>query len=259
VAVALHHGHDVRREVAEALAVDGGTRLREEDPYTGVWTALAPTRVVVHRSRFEVDLNRPRSGCVFTTPEAAWGIDVWGGRVTDDILRYSARLHDMFYRCLAGVLRRKADTEGAFIVFDLHSYNHRREGPDGPVADALGSPDVNVGTGHLDRSRWAAVVEAFILAASLPDRVGRIADVRENVRFEGGYLTQWVSERFPTTGCALAIEVKKTFMDEWTGALDSDAFRALGARLARTTGPVQQALRTIESGGRSRPARRQAR
>ena len=38
--------------------------------------------------------------------------------------------------------------------------------------------------------------------------------------FEGGYLSQWVHERYPDRGCALAVELKKVFMDEWTGVAD---------------------------------------
>ncbi len=49
---------------------------------------------------------------------------------------------------------------------------------------------------------------------------GHQLDVRENVRFEGGHLCQWVHERYAEVGCALAIELKKTFMDEWTGVPD---------------------------------------
>lgn len=252
MAVAVHHGHDVRPEVAAALAIDEPTRLREEDPYTGAWTILAPTRVVVNRSRFEVDLNRPREGSVYTTPDTAWGLDVWGGRLTEEVRRRSLRLHDTFYRWLEMILRRKMVTEGAFVVFDLHSYNHRRAGPDGPVADPRKNPDMNLGTGHLDRRRWGIVVEAFLDAAARPDPSGVGLDVRENVRFEGGYLSRWVSERFPDTGCTLAVDVKKTFMDEWTGVLDPVAFRSLQARLAGATGPVLRALRTVRP-GRRRP------
>jgi hypothetical protein len=30
-------------------------------------------------------------------------------------------------------------------------------------------------------------------------------------------LTRFVHDNFPDTGCAVALEVKKFFMDEWTG------------------------------------------
>jgi len=52
-------------------------------------------------------------------------------------------------------------------------------------------------------------------------------DVRENVRFKGGYLTQWVHERYPDRGCALAVELKKVYMDEWTGQPDDQHLRQL--------------------------------
>ena len=61
--------------------------------------------------------------------------------------------------------------------------------------------------------RWSTFVDA------LGDRAGagHRFDVRENVRFRGGYLCRWVAEHYPDTACALAIEFKKVFMDEWTG------------------------------------------
>jgi N-formylglutamate deformylase len=51
---------------------------------------------------------------------------------------------------------------------------------------------------------------------------GHRLDVRENVRFQGGHFARWVHERYPGVGCALALEFKKVFMDEWTGVPDRD-------------------------------------
>ena len=65
VATAIHDGHAVRPEVAELLALDSATRLREEDPFTGRLAAVAPTYLVALRSRFEIDLNRPRDQAVY--------------------------------------------------------------------------------------------------------------------------------------------------------------------------------------------------
>src|SRR6185369_9772081 len=77
VACAIHDGHDVRPEVADCLRLDSAQRLYEEDPYTGEWTSIAPTRIVARRSRFEVDFNRSRDKAVYITPVDAWGLDVW--------------------------------------------------------------------------------------------------------------------------------------------------------------------------------------
>ena len=50
---------------------------------------------------------------------------------------------------------------------------------------------------------------------------GRNLDVRENVAFQGkGEQTRFVHERYPGKGCAIALEFKKFFMDEWTGEPD---------------------------------------
>ncbi|NIP86404.1 MAG: N-formylglutamate amidohydrolase, partial [Planctomycetales bacterium] len=73
VAAAVHDGHAVRDELVERLAISESDRLREEDPFTGMWTSLAATRIIGLRSRFELDLNRPREKAVYRTPEDCWG------------------------------------------------------------------------------------------------------------------------------------------------------------------------------------------
>ena len=65
VAVALHDGHGLREDVAALMALSDSDRLRKEDPFTGGWTSIAPTRVIAQRSRFEIDLNRPRDKAVY--------------------------------------------------------------------------------------------------------------------------------------------------------------------------------------------------
>ena len=44
VAVALHAGHDLRPEVREIMNLTEEERLREEDPFTGEWTEIAPNQ-----------------------------------------------------------------------------------------------------------------------------------------------------------------------------------------------------------------------
>ncbi len=85
------------------------------------------------------------------------------------------------------------------------------------------NPEINVGTGSMDRDRWEGLVDHFIKDVAASPFDGGHLDVRENVRFQGGHLARWVHENYPTSGCALAIEVKKVFMDEWTGQEDEAA------------------------------------
>jgi N-formylglutamate amidohydrolase len=233
----------VRDEVAALLAIDDARRLNEEDPYTDAWAArLGTSCLTVQRSRFEVDLNRPRDGAVYQRPEDAWGIEVWRRPVPDDVVARSLALYDDFYELLEQVLSRAERAFGRFVVLDLHSYNHRRDGADAPPADPEGNPDVNLGTGSMDVARWAQVVDGFIADLRGAVVAARPLDVRTNVRFKGGHLSQWVHERYPTSGCALAIEVKKVFMDEHTGVLDVGVHEAVGDALASTVPGLLDAL-----------------
>jgi len=215
VATAIHAGHAVRHEVAERLALDEATRLREEDPFTGMLAAVAPTWLVPVRSRFEVDLNRPREQAVYRGPDDAWGLDVWCEPCAEDLIARSLAEYDEFYDLLGRVLRERERRHGRFVVLDVHSYNHRRSGPDGPAADPALHPDINVGTGSLDRARWGPLVDRFCADLAACRVRGHPLDVRENVVFMGGEMAAWIHRSFPATGCALAVEFKKTFMDAW--------------------------------------------
>jgi N-formylglutamate amidohydrolase len=232
LAVAVHNGHAVRQDVANLLALAPPERLREEDPYTGRWTAIAPSRVIVQRSRFEVDLNRPRDKAVYLDPADAWGLSVWKESLPSSVVSRSLAIYDRFYRTLHQAIARLVRRYGRVVVLDLHSYNYRRAGPDQPSEDPVANPDINIGTGTMDRPRWARVVERAVTELRAADVEGRQLDVRENVRFFGGHFPRWVHDTFPESACALAIEVKKFFMDEWTGELDEGQFAAVGRALA---------------------------
>jgi N-formylglutamate deformylase len=227
VATAIHDGHELRPELQAATALDDATRLREEDPFTARIAAVVPTHLIARRSRFEVDLNRPRDHAVYRTPADAWGLDLWRTPLDEAMVARSLVEYDAFYTELERVLRAQP---GRFVVLDIHSYNHCR---DHQPADPAANPEVNVGTGTVDRARWGTVVERFCDALQTAGSL----DVRENVKFQGGEMSKWIHRTFPETGCCLAVEFKKTFMDEWTGQLD-DAHLARLARAIASTLPV---------------------
>ncbi len=266
VAAAIHEGTAVREELASLLAVDPRTRRREEDPFTGAWTTIAPTRIVGCRSRFEVDLNRPPQKAVYLAPEDAWGLTVWREAPSEALIEGSRALHRDFFAAAGELLSEQARNHGRVVVFDLHSYNHRRGGPGAPFDPPEANPEINVGTRGLDERRWGRVVAAFMEAVEDFDfeaavkaaerRVeedlsfsvgqwrgarGRL-DIRRDKRFRGGYFPAWINETFGASACALAIEVKKIFMDEWTGRLDEALHQAIGEALAAGARRVAEEL-----------------
>ncbi len=232
VAAAVHAGHTVRSEVAELLAMDKDARLREEDPYTDRLTRVASTRLIGCKSRFELDLNRPREKAVYVEPADAWGLQVWRRPPSQAAIERSLELYDAFYATVHGALTHLIKRHERVVVLDLHSYNHRRAGAEGPADAPAANPEINVGTGSVNREIWGPLVDRLIEDLRHARADGHNLDVRENVKFRGGHFPQWVNSSFPGTACAIAVEFKKTFMDEWTGALNQRVLEGLENALA---------------------------
>jgi len=252
VAAAIHDGSLVRSELAAQVALGEADRLREEDPYTGEWTALeSPAgdlqahRIIGRHSRFEVDLNRPREKCVYLTPGDAWGLQVWKTPLSEQALQRSLAIHDQFYSAVKELLDGLVSLYSRVVVYDLHTYNHRRSGPGSDPEDPVKNPEVNLGTGTMDRTLWHKVVERFLADLSQYEFLGRRLDVRENVKFQGGHFPKWIHQQFPQSVCVLSIEMKKFFMDEWTGKRNMQCSQAIHSALRSTVPGVLGELRNL--------------
>jgi N-formylglutamate deformylase len=245
VAVAIHAGHHTRPSLQKWLAISETNRRYEEDPYTGEWTQIAKTQVIGLRSRFEFDLNRPREKAVYSTPDDAWGYDIWHRTPDEMLVNESLREYDKFYSAVETLLTQLVDEHGRTIVYDLHTYNHHRSGPGSPPGPAIENPEVNIGTGTMDREFWGPVVERFIDELRRFDFHGRHLDVRENVKFQGGYFGKWIHQTFPEQVCAIAIEFKKFFMDEWNGDADIDEVERIYKALQSTLPGVEGELKRL--------------
>ena len=241
-------------------------RLREEDPFTGQAVVDVPTHAIVHRSRFEFDLNRGTEGAIYETPAQAWGLDVWHQRPDKTLVERSLAIHASYYRMLRGLLdealvERSLDLHASyyrmlggllddvgarhqrFLVIDAHSYNHRRDGPDGAPTPQEKAPDINIGTFSMPREEWAFLLDPLMEAMAAFDFNGRRLDVRENVAFQGkGEQTRFIHDRYPGRGCAIALEFKKFFMDEWTGVPDREEVAAMRAFIAHIAATAERLL-----------------
>ena len=244
VATAIHEGHELRPEVADAMLLSEGDRLREEDPFTGQAIVDVPTHVIAHRSRFEFDLNRGRDEAVYLTSEQSWGLDVWREPPPPDLVERSLGIHAAYYAMLGQLLDGVAGQHERFVLLDVHSYNHRRDGPGGAATAQEQAPDINIGTFSMPREEWSFLLDPLMEAMSEFDFNGRRLDVRENIAFQGkGEQTRFVHERYPGRGCAIALEFKKFFMDEWTGLPDSEELSAMRRFIAFTAQTADRLLR----------------
>ncbi|WP_324806236.1 N-formylglutamate amidohydrolase [Sphingomonas sp. LY29] len=228
IATAIHDGHSLRDEVAAAMKLADLDRLREEDPFTGQAVADVSTHVIAHVSRFEYDLNRGPDGAIYETPDQAWGLDIWHDGLTPDLVTRSLDLHKSYYRMLGSLLDDIAAADPKFVLIDVHSYNHRRNGADAAPTPQEDAPDINIGTSSMPREQWAFLMDPLMEAMRGFDFNGRRLDVRENVAFQGkGEQTRFVHDRYPGQGCAIALEFKKFFMDEWSGEPDAAELGAM--------------------------------
>ena len=218
LATAVHAGHAIRDELRPFMALSEADQRREEDPMTGIWSTVGDDAFRCYASRFQADLNRPRDRAVYRTPEDAWGLHVWRELPPEEMLERSLADHDAFYEMMATWLEGLIDECGKVLVLDIHSYNHRRDGPDGPLAPQDDNPDIDLGVTTLDPDRFGDVLDAFqatLAASAVRDRT---LDVRRNVRYpDGGHWPEWIFAQYGDDVATITLEVKKFYMDEWSG------------------------------------------
>lgn len=220
IAAAIHDGHFIPPTFMAMMQLQEHERMREEDPYTAYMANLPVNTIRVDTSRFLVDLNRSRTHCIYRQPEDAWGLEVWNESMSKQKEEALLNYYDFFYTRLNTLIQQVIQSHGCFVVLDIHSYNHRRSNPD-EEAPADENPEINIGTIH-NLPKWKPLIKQFIDFLSQSNVKGHRPDVRENVKFKGGYFSKWICEHYGNAGCVLSIEFKKTFMDEWTGRVDID-------------------------------------
>lgn len=245
VATAIHEGHKTRQELRSLFNLSDEERLREEDPFTAQWVNFTDNRVIVHHSRFEVDVNRPREKAVYLQPEDAWGLQVWKNGLDKNVFENSLAIYDAFYNDAGGYFHSLIQQHENIVIFDIHSYNHRRDDKE-TIADPRENPEVNIGTKNMDR-KWKHLVKALIDNFSSFNYDDRKLDVRENIKFKGGYFGKWLYERFGKNVCPVSIEFKKFFMDEWTGKPFEKDIQLIGRLLKSSKKTVLTELKKMNS------------
>lgn len=225
LALAIHDGHQIANQISPLMNLSESERLREEDPYTGLLTDLDTNRLLIKTSRFQIDLNRPIQDAVYIHPNQAWGLQVWKQPPTKAIV---AQLHQSYHyiqKLLSLIIENSIQQFGYFIIYDIHSYNAKRLGPD-EVVDTKTNPQINIGTIN-NTGIWRPLIDNFMKYLKEHKINGQTIDARENVKFSGGYLSKWISSKYGQKGCVLSIEFRKDFMNEWTGVPNLEHIESL--------------------------------
>ncbi len=246
VCTAIHDGHDTREELKDLFNLSEAERLREEDPFTSKWLNVSDNQIIFHHSRFETDVNRPREKAVYVKPEDAWGLDVWKVEPSEEIINGSLKVYDEFYWGCKSYFDELFTFNKKIIVYDIHTYNHRRDGID-IEADPDENPEINLGTKNMERALWDPVIKTLSDHFSNFDFDNRELDARENIKFKGGYFGQWLYELYGENICPISIEFKKFFMDEHTGEGFDKEIQMINAMLKSSKQPVLKALKAVNS------------
>ncbi|WP_281950718.1 N-formylglutamate amidohydrolase [Nitrosophilus kaiyonis] len=246
LATAIHNGHYIDPSILEYMKISSKQRLREEDPYTEEFIKFFENKIVVYRSRFQIDLNRPIEKAIYKKPEDAWGLEIYKQLPPKELLEKSYMIYNMFYKEVDFLINSMLDFFKNIVVLDIHSYNYRRKSPyiEEPKSQ---NPDINLGTKTIKRKKkWQKLIDRVIEEFKKRKIDDINIDIRENVKFKGGYFPYWIHNRFDHRVCVLSIEFKKIFMDEWTGKAYFEKINKIAEILKEIKIPILEELEKLE-------------
>lgn len=209
ICAAIHNGNRLRTELKKSLLLNKDEQFYEEDPYTDELISSFPIQLIGNDSRFEYDLNRAKT--LSTYFKTAWNKQVWQKPLSQKQRLVSHNKHESFYSVLNTIITVIEKQFSNAIVFDIHSYNHKRI--------AQQSPTFNLGCSQIDVERWGKTVNHFVQQLNKIELPNITVDAATDKVFQGrGYLISHVNAHFDNT-LVLPLEVKKVFMDEVSGEL----------------------------------------
>lgn len=226
LATAIHNGHLMPSSLMKYTELGEEDRFREEDPFTGNIAQMFENHIILETSRFAIDINRTREKSVYLKPEDAWGLEVRNSELPQNMQLALYHAYDSWYKTLNSQINHLLKTHPFLVVFDLHSYNHRRGGPDAAPDSQINNPDIILGRSNMP-FEYHAIVQK--LADSLNGKMvqDQLLDVRCDVKFPGGNFPRHLHRNFNGRLIAIAVEFKKIFMDEHSHELYPAFFKEL--------------------------------
>jgi len=254
--IAIHHGHYISQHIDEKIGIPQLDRMREEDPFTDRFISDKPCHIIQQTSRFEYDLNRPKDFAIYQNPQDCWGLPIYPlQKLTDSEIKTAIEKYNSFYQKITFNIELLLEKYDKIIVWDVHSYNHHRGGPDAPFDSEAENPEIIIGTNnykYMPLQRWKPLVDNIENSLKSQLFEGKYInrpletpylDVRQNVKFPGGYLSQYINHVYGERLCCIAIEFKKIWMNEWTQEIDEPCLAKLKAIFDKTCFEVLEQLK----------------
>ena len=244
--LAIHNGHQMSEHTKEKIGISDTERMREEDPFTERFISDKENHIIQYTSRFEYDLNRHPSKAVYQRPDDCWGLNIYPETaLSDEEIKEALNQHNMFYQQLDTTIEKFLNRHDNILIWDIHSYNHKRGGVDAPFDSDDENPEIILGTNHYKYmgEKWKPLVDRienkirnieldYLASPPLPHNRSlsqKHLDVRQNIKFPGGYLSQYLNHKYSGRVCCIAVEFKKIWMNEWTQEIDEKALCELKA------------------------------
>lgn len=223
IGTATHHGHQFREELIPICSLSESERYYEEDPGTGDWLDGLPITLIGGDSRYEYDLNRSPDDCIYSE---AWNKSVWKRPLTDDEKQISLTKHARYYQIFSALLKKLETLFGRCLVFDLHSYNMKKDGREK-------APIFNIGTAQIEKRKWHKTLKHLdenLANIELPNL--DVTCERDTVFYGLGHQATFTRQNFNAV-LNIPVEVKKIYMDEATSEFFPMVHEALRENLSR--------------------------
>ncbi|MDG1477490.1 MAG: DUF1704 domain-containing protein [Vicingaceae bacterium] len=220
ICTAIHNGSNIREALSNKIALDDYERWYEEDPHTADFIASMPITLVAHDSRYEYELNRKQP-----VYEEAWGKQVWKKPLSKKEIKISAQKHENYYKVTHALIGKLESLFGASLVYDVHSYNHKRWDRDVPV--------FNIGVEKIDNEKYAKYINNWKEELENIKLNGIKVNAEINDVFFGrGYNLEFITKNFNNT-LVLATEISKIYCDEETGEIYPQVIKNIQARFKK--------------------------
>lgn len=214
VAVALHDGHQIRKDICDKFLLTDRKRSLQEDAYTAAMIKDLPITIIAHDSKFEYDLDEhPRQAIRLESN----GMGVWSPELSNDDKANSLEKHNRFYRVVLNLLIKLEELYGNTIFYDIHA---RSDNGANPVF-AIGVKNLDMTVYNNAVAQW----QEILLKMALPIQREITCETTEEMH-SNGFFAHYIKEN-SLSSVAISTYITKVFCDENAGILFPEVLEAI--------------------------------